>query len=105
MDGIGGRPEDGEEAVAFPPTLDQQPLVRADEFGGQGIVTSQGGAHGFRGSLPEPGAALDIGKQEGDRPGRRGPWRDLPKKLARPHYSPPPPGILPGAREAGIILT
>jgi hypothetical protein len=67
--GRGGGGEDGHHPVAG--RLDHL-AVRAGDGGPQdAVVALEGGLHGLRELLPEPGAALDVGEQEDQRSRRR----------------------------------
>ena len=72
LDSVGGEGEDGEQAVSFAPTLDEQPIMAADDLRRDLVVPHQGLTHGFGRSLPEVGAALDVGKEEREGAGGQG---------------------------------
>ena len=68
------RGEGGIERVAA--GLEDVAAVLADRLAQQDVVARQGHAHEVGILLPQPGAAFDVGEQEGDRPRRhRDRWR------------------------------
>ena len=61
-----GLVEGGVEGV--PGGLEDVSSVGLDTGAEQGVVSCEGGAHGVGVPLPQAGAALDVGKQERERP-------------------------------------
>src|SRR4051794_25733219 len=68
-DGIAGTSEDGEATVAFAAWPYDMAIMLSHDLLDQDIMSHQCMAHGIAVLLPERGAALDIGEQEGDRAG------------------------------------
>ena len=68
-DGVGGTGKDREAAVAFSARPHDLSLVLGDDLLDKRIVAHEGSACRSRVLFPEPGAALDVGEEEGDRAG------------------------------------
>src|SRR5262249_4812625 len=58
---VGCSPEDGEEAVAFAPTLDDGATMLLDLIGDERVVAGGGCPHRLRGPPPEVGRAPHLG--------------------------------------------
>jgi hypothetical protein len=69
-DGVRGCREDGEPTVALTTRTDMDAPVLLDGLLEQGVVAGGGAAHRLVGLLPERGAALDVGEEEGHRASR-----------------------------------
>ena len=70
-DGIGGARKDGEAAVALAAWPHDMPIVLGDDLLDQRIMPHERLAHRIAVLLPERGAALDVGEEEGDGAGRQ----------------------------------
>jgi len=54
--------------------LDDVPVVRGDRVAQDLVVASERGLHRLRVFLPQTRRPLEVGEQEGDRPGRQLSW-------------------------------
>src|SRR5579859_6012197 len=59
----GGR-ESRTESISY--RLENRAVVILNSLSEQGVMAGEGFSHGFRILFPKPGAALDVGKEEGD---------------------------------------
>jgi hypothetical protein len=69
-DRIDGAAEDREEAIPLSALLDKGAAVLGDDRTSERIMAGESGVHGRGLLLPEAGAGLNVGEQEGDRSGR-----------------------------------
>jgi hypothetical protein len=69
--GVGGLGKDGEAAVALPARAHEETTVPLDVLLYEDIMARQRLAHGVGVLLPQQGATLDVGEEEGDGPGRK----------------------------------
>src|SRR5262249_43609060 len=88
------------QAVPLATAADEGAPMRFDEGGSEGIVAGESRAHGPGVLLPETGAALDIGEEEGDGAGRQVTHQPPPARLGwlRPATWPAPPPPRPPSR-------